>query len=180
MGKNSKTNEQNVVNLENVITRVNTFGAKYNPSEKRLTIPELVRLKSDGEAVITRVNTAKDACNNAVTVRTSSFASLPGLLTRAMNALRISGVSDQTISQAAAMIRAIRSSKEPDVVPPATAGEVVTKKRNKLHKSSMETRTDLFGKLISFLKSIPTYKPNEEDLTIEGLEARLQTLKLAN
>lgn len=97
-----------------------------------------------------------------------------------MNALRISGVSDQTISQAAAMIRAIRSSKEPEVVPPATDGEVMTKKRNKLHKSSMETRTDLFGKLISFLKSIPTYKPNEEDLTIEGLEARLQTLKLAN
>jgi len=37
-----------------------------------------------------------------------------------------------------------------------------------------------FGKYITFLKTMPSYKPNENELTIEGLEGKFSELKQAN
>ncbi len=180
MKSKAKSHDQNVENLLDLYTRIASFTPKYNPSEERLSITGLEQLRTNGDDVLLKVDMAKVACNNAVTFRTSSFATLSGLLTRSISSLKICGVPDQTIEQAADLIRELRTRKATEPVTTEPNGTDKPKRQNTMHKSSMDARIDQLGKYITFLKTIPSYKPNEKELTIEGLEGKLNELKQAN
>jgi len=79
------------------------------------------------------------------------------------------------------MVRELRNKRATKIVPPVETAETTSdepaKRTNAKHNSGMDTKIENFGYLIDFLKTIEAYHPNEQDLTIESLEEKLQTLK---
>jgi len=184
MNSTKRSHKQNVDSLEVLITQVRTFEPVFNPSETRLTITNQEQIKSKGDQVLTGVISAETASNNAISARTAAFDNFDGLITRVIGALRISDVPEQTITQAESIVRELRHKRASEIVPPVVTeegkGDGAQTRRNKLHTGSMNTKIENFGKLIMLLSTLPAYKPNETDLTIAALGAKLEALKQAN
>jgi hypothetical protein len=175
---------QNVVNLGVIINRVTTFAAKYNPSRNEFKIPKLTELKASAETVLELANTAENANKKSIATRSSAFSGFDGLITRVINALRISGAMEQTVVQAEAIVRELRgkraSEKLTDEQIAAAKEEGKELKQNTLHNTTMDSKIDNFDKLVQFLITVPEYKPNEADLATAALTAKLSALKAAN
>jgi len=184
MNTRKRGNQQNVDNMELLTGRVTTFLPGYDPSETRLSIPNQKQIKARGDEVLLGVNVAESACNNSISARTTAFNTLDPLVTRALNALRISDVSEQTIEQGASIVREIRNVRASVIPPPANVaggtqiGEPV--KTNKMHSGSFDTKIENFRRFIVLLGTIPAYKPKEPDLSTDSLNAKLAVLILVN
>ena len=184
MSTNKKSHKQNVDNLEVLTTQAGTFQPVFNPSETRLSIQNQVQIKSASDQALIGVMTAESANDNAVAARTVAFEGFDGLVTRVINALRISDVPEQTIEQGETIVRELRNKRASENITPEEPAEGTEneepKRQNKMRSGSMDTRIENFTKLIVFLSTIPAYKPNETDITLAALQSRLGVLKLAN
>ncbi|MBW8334622.1 MAG: hypothetical protein K0M40_21585 [Prolixibacteraceae bacterium] len=184
MNKNQSGINSNVVNLSELIDRISTFGAKYNPVRNDFTIPALTELKASGETLVAVTKTAENVDNNATAARSMSFKGSDGLITRASNAFNISGASEQSIQQAESKVRtyrSIRASEKP------TAEEIAAAKAdgkelrtNVNHNSSFDRKIENMADFIDFLSNSPYYGPNETDISVAGLTAKLTELKNHN
>jgi len=179
-----KSHQQNVDNLELIIAMVATFEPAYDPSEVRLSIPNLKLTEAKGDAVLLRLKEAEIACGLAVAARTAVFGGFDGFVTRVINAFRISDVAEQTIVQCESIVRKLHNKKASEDDTPAEKAEGEENeepgKRNKRRNGSFGTKIENFGKLIVLLKTQPAYKPNEKDLTVAALNKKHAALKLAN
>ncbi len=184
MSTNQTGHEQNVVNLGVLNTRIATFGEAYNPSRSELFLLSLTKLQADGEAVIVLFVADESKLKNAIAARTLAFYGFDELVTRAINALRISGASAQTIQQAEAIVRDLRGKRasakltDEEILAAKEKGEEV--KQVTLHNNTIDSKIENFAKFIQFLSTIAEYKPNETDLTVTALNARLTSLKTSN
>jgi hypothetical protein len=184
MSTNQTGHEQNVVNLGIIITRVSTFQTGYNPSRAAFTIPGLSELKTNGENVINSWNLAENVFKKSIAARTLAFSGFDSLITRSINALRISGASEQTIEQAEALVRELRGGRASDR---PTDEEIEEAKanggdlsQNVVHNSTFDSKIENFKKYVQFLGLVGEYNPNEADLKIEALNTRFNVLKTAN
>ena len=184
MNSNKKSHQQNVDNIEKITEKAVTFEPAYNPSEPRLSISNQQRIKTDGDEVLNGVIAAETACNNAVSARTTAFEGLDGLVTRIVNGVRISEVTDQTIAQTEAIVRDLRNKRAEEIIPPAETADgkedEAAGKHNKIRNGSFSTKVENFNKLIMLLLTLPAYKPNEEEISIDSLKIRHAALKQAN
>jgi hypothetical protein len=184
MNTNQSGHEQNVVNLGLIISRVNNFQAGYTPSRIDFTIPKLTELKTNGETVIDSCNLAESVQKNSINARALVFIDFDGLITRSINALRISGASEKTIGQAEAIVRDLRGEKasdgptEEEIAAAKAKGEEL--KQNVLHNSTFDSKIENFKKYVQFLSLEGTYNPNETDITIAALNDKLLAIKTAN
>lgn len=184
MSTNQTGHEQNVVNLGVIITRVSTFQTGYNPSRAEFTIPNLSELKTSGENVINFWNLADNVFKKSIAARTLAFSNFDSLITRSLNALRISGASEQTIEQAETLVRELRGDRASDKL---TDEEIAGAKekgedlsQNVLHNSTFDSKIENFKKYVQFLGLASEYNPNEADLKIEALNNKFNLLKTAN
>ena len=184
MNASKRGNQQNVDNMELLTERVSTFHPEYDPGEARLSIQSQKQIKESGDEVLLGVTTAESACNNTISVRTVAFNAIDPLVTRVINALRISDVSEQTIHQGESIVREIRNRRATMITPPANNAEgtqiAEPVKTNKMHSGSFNTKTENFRRLIVLLGTIPAYNPKEADLNIDSLNNRLEALNLVN
>lgn len=181
MLKEGTKHEQNVINLGVFITRVTLFGENYNPSRNELTISSLTNLKAKGEKIIEDLIKAEIACNNAQNERNLCFKNLDSLITRISSAVVICGTSEQIIEKTKSIVRNLRGqrsseknnlielSKEKD-----TQGVV---KQNSKHNTTISSKIENFNLLYQLVLSIPEYKPNEYELTTDGIYSKLQQIK---
>lgn len=184
MNSVKRSNQQNVDNMELLTERVATFEPEYDPSELRLSIPNQKQVKASGDEVLLGVNAAESACNNTTSARTEAFHTLEPLVTRVINGLRISDVSEQTIAQGESIVREIRN-RRASVIPAPAKDAIDSEKTepakvNKMRSGSFNTKIENFRRLIVLLSTIPAYNPKQADLTIESLNARLTALNLLN
>lgn len=184
MNTNKKSHQQNVDNFEKLTKQVATFEPAYNPSEARLSIPNHLQLKTKGDEVLEGVMVAESAGYHAIAARTTAFEGFEGLVTRVVNAVRISEVSDQTIAQTESIVRDLRNKRAEEIIPPEESEEGKeddeSGKHNRKRNGSFGTKVENFNRLIMLLMTISAYKPNETDLSIESLKTRHTALKLAN
>ena len=184
MNSVKKSNQQNVDNMDLLTGRVATFDPAYDPSEERLSMPSQKLIKARGDEVLLAVTGAESAWNNTTSARSNAFNSLDPLVTRVINALRISDVSDKTIAQGEAIVREIRNRRVSVIVPPVNGTDGTENgqppKVNKMHSGSFNTKIENFRRLIVLLSTIPAYKPKQADLTIESLNNKLAALNLVN
>jgi len=184
MTSGKRSNQQNVDNMELFTERVSTFQPAYDPAETRLSIQNQKQIKASGDEVLLGVTVAESACNNTISARTDAFSAIDPLVTRVINALRISDVQEQTIQQGESIVREIRNKRATVITPPAISaggtqnGELP--KTNKMHSGSFNTKTENFRRLIVLLSTIPAYKPKETDLTVDALKTKLEALNLVN
>jgi hypothetical protein len=176
--------EQNVTNFELLGTIVATFNETYNPPRPTLAIPGLTDLLQKGKLEINAVNSAEIVSKNARAARVLVFEDFDKLITRAINALRIAGVSAQTLAQAEAIVRDLRGKRasgllsDEELAAEKAKGNDIT--QVKVHNSTIDSKIENLGKFILFLASIPEYKPNETELKVESLQAKLAGIKSKN
>jgi hypothetical protein len=184
MNSGKRSNQQNVDNIDVLTERVNTFQPAYDPAETRLSIDNQKKIKTSGDEVLLGVAMAESACDNTTSARTAAFDALSNLVTRVINALRISDVEEQTIAQGEAIVRELRNKRASKVETPVKTAEGDENKEpvkiNKLRRGSFNTRIENFRKFIVFLSAIPAYNPKQTDLTIDALKVKLEALVLVN
>ncbi|MDP4269749.1 MAG: hypothetical protein Q8909_06455 [Bacteroidota bacterium] len=175
--------EQNVTNMDEMITRVQTFGEKYQPSRAALLIPNLTKIKDDGGVCIEETHTATVLMNNAISFRKTLYSDFDKYVTRINNAVKVSGASNEVIDQFQNIVRELRSQRSTDKPENTDTTENENDPVNRsvtLHLAAYDRKASNFNRLVVFLKEIPEYKPNEPDLTIEAISAKSVEYKNAN
>ncbi len=183
-----KTNQSgigsNVVNFGILIDRISTYGEKYNPVRNEFMIQYLKDLKTTAGTVLVNANNSENLEKKATALRVVAFEPINRLVTRAMNAFRISGASEPTVQQAETLVRefrGIRASKKPTLELIAAAKEEGKELRiNRQHNTTFEKKIENFEKVVNFLTIQSEYGPNETDITIDALNAKLTELKTTN
>jgi hypothetical protein len=182
--RTSKTgHEQNVTNADELKTRVVTF-ENFLPPRQELTEQSLTQLNGRADTAMTNVVLAENVVSNAITERRLAFDDLDKIVTSAINALRICGAPEQTVTQAEVLVRELRgkraSEKLSDEEIEALKAEGKEVNQNTLHNSSFTSIAETFGKFASFLGTVTQYNPNETNITKAALTTKAVVLKAVN
>lgn len=174
----------NVANFNDLITFVTGYGSAYNPTNSVIMLPALQTLSTQAGNAINGVNAALPPYNAAIAAREVAFGPLSKLVTRAMNFLKASGVSQQVYDQVQAVARKVKGERASAIVKPepATEGEATAPESKQISASQMsyDSRAENFGKLVQLLAGIAEYNPNEEDLKVTTLSSLSADLKARN
>jgi hypothetical protein len=173
--KSETGHAKNVANFEDLITRVQTLGAAYNPSKAVLQLASLKTKHADAENSLQTLATMLPLYQQSVDAREAAFEPLNKLVTRALNMFKASVSNPAEVESATAVADKIRGFKAPK--PLAKEGEEPAKTIS----TSQQSYDMLIANLLLFVETLaahPAYQPNEEELSIVGLQARLADLRL--
>jgi hypothetical protein len=175
---------KNVANFADIITYCTAYGATYNPSKANLQLPNLNTLLSTAQTEITNVATAKNAFDMVTATRQSVFEPLKPLATKILNALSVTDATEQTIADAKTLnnkLQGRRANTTPKNPTPENGnGGTPQNTTASVSRQSYDTLTENFSALIDLVSAVPSYTPNETELTIASLTNYLQELQTAN
>lgn len=170
----------NVAHFNDLISFVKGYGSAYNPSNAALAISVLETQALNANNSISAVNEALAPYSTAVAAREVAFTPLSKLVTRVMNSLKASGVSQQVYDSVNTVARKIKGTRASAKVASATGiGESDTStgiKQVSVSQMSYDSRQENFVKFIQLLIAVPQYAPNEVELqtaTLTGLSTNL-------
>jgi len=174
----------NVANLNTMISRIQNFGTRYNPSNTNIKVPNLQTVYTSANTSLFAITASKPAYTNAVNTRQQLFADMEKLSTRMENALASSlNVTKLLMADTATIIRKIRGArKDKKIVNPPSpdSASADIQKQISASQQSYDQQTESFAKLVSLVASVPTYIPNETELKTTALNTFLAQLKTAN
>ena len=184
MASTSETGHaKNVANFEDLISFCEGYGAVYNPSKDALKIANITSQFQNAQSSLAGVKTSQATFNTAVNNRVIVFKPLKALGTRIINALDSTDASKETVKDARTINRKLqgqraepkpKEEKETDpAAPPAD-------KTISASQQSYDQQIEHFAKLIELLTVEPGYDPNEVELKLTTLIAKLAELKAAN
>ncbi|WP_321368777.1 hypothetical protein [uncultured Draconibacterium sp.] len=163
----------NVANFNELITFVTGYGEAYNPSNEAIALRTLQTVASNGAAALEAIYTAQGPYNNAVAAREVAFDPLSKLVTRVMNMLKVSGVSEEVYDSVLTVARKIkgqRATPKPTTPENGEEGNETTEtKTRSTSQMSYDSREENFAKFIQLLSAIPEYAPNEVELQVATL-----------
>ena len=170
---------KNVANFQDLIEFVTGYGATYNPSKNSLKLPQLVALKATAETKLTDVISKNTNYNNKVNERMVAFSNLKSLSTRLVNALQTTDATTQTINDAKTFNRKMQGKKasasqtptDPNAPAPATIST---------SQQSYDQLIQHLAGLKSVLEEESSYTPNETDLQVATIDAKIADLTAKN
>ena len=170
---------KNVANFQDLIEFVTGYGATYNPSKSSLKLAQLVALKATAEAKLTDVISKNTNYNNKVNERMVAFSNLKSLSTRLVNALQTTDATTQTINDAKTFNRKMQGKKasatqtptDPNAPAPATIST---------SQQSYDQLIQHLSGLKSVLEEEPSYTPNETELQVATIDAKIADLTAKN
>lgn len=194
MASTSETgHNKNVANFEDLISFCQGYGVTYNPSKNSLKIPQLTTLHTAAKNAIISVDSTSIAFNNATNARIIAFDGFHKFATRVLNALEATSATKEIIKDAVTINRKIQGTraeklkvvfggKEANkVVDPNDPPVVIPEpKQISVSQQSYDSLIEHFSKMITLLTTEPSYTPNETDLKIVALTAKLTAFKTAN
>lgn len=176
------SNVKQVATFEELLGFCHAHGAMYNPSKASISITALESLFTSAQQSLGVVKSAYTDYNNAVNVRQEMFNRLPVFVTRIANALAASDASKATLEEAYAYVTKFRSRAA--MRPPISGEEAKAMKAQPKVRRNLQTdfnsRVEHFTGLLKVVSAEPTYQPNEDDLKVVALDARLEELHRAN
>ena len=170
---------KNVANFQDLIEFVTGYGATYNPSKSSLKLAQLVALKATAEAKLTDVISKNTNYNNKVNERMVAFSNLKSLSTRLVNALQTTDATTQTINDAKTFNRKMQGKKASASQTPTDPNAPAPKTISTSHQSYDQLIQHLTG-LKSILEEEPSYTPNETDLQVATIDAKIADLTAKN
>ncbi|WP_322550416.1 hypothetical protein [Flavobacterium psychraquaticum] len=170
---------KNVANFQDLIEFVTGYGATYNPSKNSLKLPQLVALKATAETKLTDVISKNTAYNNKVNERMVAFSNLKSLSTRLVNALQTTDATTQTINDAKTFNRKMQGKKASASQTPTDPNAPAPKTISTSQQSYDQLIQHLAG-LKSVLEEESTYTPNETDLQVATIDAKIADLTAKN
>jgi len=186
MASTSETGHaQNVANLEKLIAYCTGYGAKYNPAKASLKVSSLNTLLASAQSSLQALKAAQSAYNSATNLREEAFKPLKSIATKVVNAMAVSGGLKQNVDDAKTANMKIQGKRAVAIKKPeATATEAAVAepevKTASVSQQSYNKQVDNFEHLIHALNVEPNYTPNEEELQLPSLNARLSDLKSKN
>jgi hypothetical protein len=175
---------KNVANLEQLLSYIGGYGETYNPPKPSISLESMKRLALDANKAVNAVNVALPSLSLAIAAREVAFGPLSKLVTRVLSSLKATGTSEQVDKSATAIARKIvgtrATAKKTEEQKAALAAEGKVMKEVSTSQMSFDSRLNNFDSLISFVASVPEYKPNEEDLKVTSLTAYHKQLKEKN
>ncbi len=170
---------KNVTHFEQLISFCVGFGGNYNPSKATLTLPNLTAKHTNSQAELQNVINETVNYNNNVNTRAIIFDPIRKLSTRLVNAFIVTDATAEMIKDVKTNNRKIQGKRakeittptDPNTPPPTTIST---------SQQSYDQLIEHFAKLITLLKSEPSYAPNEADLRIPTLDALHTQLRAEN
>jgi len=176
---------KNVQSLEKLLGICTGLGENYRPGNQKLQVEAMTTLLSQAQTIVSQLNVARTAYENATNNREIGFGNLASFGTRLLGALIASGASAQTVDDARAMTRKLAGYRASDKVAPANgaaASESTAASASKRRARGLDYNSIAghFEKLIATLAAETNYQPNEADLQVGALRERLSGLLSAN
>ncbi len=150
-----------------------------NPSKNSLKLPQLVALKATAETKLTDVISKNTAYNNKVNERMVAFSNLKSLSTRLVNALQTTDATTQTINDAKTFNRKMQGKKASASQTPTDPNAPAPKTISTSQQSYDQLIQHLAG-LKSVLEEESSYTPNETDLQVATIDAKIADLTAKN
>ena len=170
---------KNVANFADLISYCTAYGSTYNPSKTTLQLTELNTLLTSAQTELANVTTAKNAFDTSTGNRQLAFEPLKSLATKIVNYLSVTDASEQTIANAKTINNKLQGRRAKTVSEnPSTEGE--TQNTVSVSRQSYDMLTENFSALIDLVSYVPSYTPNETELTTASLTAYLGELQTAN
>lgn len=173
---------RNLAAFDQLIKVCISFGAAYNPASKIITIAEMQRIQAAANDVTAVQREDETACTNATDIRLVTINGTKAHARRVVNAITVLGAAPAKVDNAKDLVKKMsgkRLTALPES-PPDTDPKDPNAKPVVIHnhaKTSYDNIIEHFAKLIELVKSEPGYKPNEPELTAEGLVARMDELQ---
>lgn len=180
MASTSETGHaKNVANFQDLIEFVTAYGATYNPTKNSLKLPQLIALKTAADSNLADVITKNTAFNNKVNERITAFSGLKTLSTRLVNALQTTNATPETVGNAKTFNRKLQGKKASATQTPTDPN---TPAPNTISASqqSYDQLIQHFTGLKEVLKAETSYTPNENDLKITTIQAKITDLTAKN
>ena len=155
---------KNLENLKKARDFATSWGTSYAPTNPVLALANMNSVITAGETVADELQAARTPYRNATAAAEDAFDPLSKLVTRVMNALRISGVSDSVVEDAETYSRKIQGRRKEPAPEDDPSTPNVNEGQNSHSASQMSRaqRIENFDSLVSLLQSNDTfYKPNE-------------------
>lgn len=175
-------NVNQVASFEQLLGFCHAHGAGYNPSKLSITLAALDNLHTSARHSMEAVRIAHTEFNNSVNLRQEIFSKLPVFTTRIANALAATEASKLTVQEAYAYVKKFRW----QIPAPASASaegassqQEVANTRS-VSQRDFNSRVELFEGLLKVVSMEPTYMPNETDLTVPALQAKVAELRALN
>ena len=172
---------KNVANFADLIAYCTAYGATYNPSKTALQLTTLNTLLTNAQTELANVTTAKNAFDTVTGDRQLAFEPLKSLATKIFNYLSVTDATDQTIVDAKTInnkLQGRRSGTITETPPTEEGGE--TKNTVSVSRQSYDMLTENFSAYIDLVSSVPSYTPNETELTTVSLTTFHTNLQTAN
>lgn len=182
----------NVVKFDELIGICKSYESLYNPSQTNHGIAALELQSSNAKSILANVSIKEIAYAKDTNDRELQFADLKQLSTRVLLAAKSSGVTKVHYNDLVNVNRKIQGRRAVAI----TAEEKAMMKSQTLNKSadpnlpllkknsvtqlSYDRLFSNFSKLVEVLKATPEYNPNEEDLKVTALTAKLDLMRLSN
>lgn len=176
MASTSETGHaKNVANFQDLIEFVSAYGATYNPSKTNLQLTQMIAQHAAADTSLADVITKNTAFNTKVNLRVAAFSDIRVFATRLLAALQATDASAQTIADAKTFNTKIQGKSastpktplDPNAPPPDTIS---------VSQQSYDQLIQHLSALKSVLASEPSYAPNESDLQIVSLDAKIADL----
>lgn len=176
MASTSETGHaKNVANFQLLIEFVKGYGAAYNPSKQSIQLPALVTLKDSGDAEMANTLSKKNMYTNKVNERQLAFSDVETLASRLVNALEVTDASSASIKNAKYFRQKILGKR---TTPPKESTDPNTPepKTNSVSQKSFDQITEHLSRLKTVLQAEPTFAPNETELQVATVSAKIQDL----
>ena len=167
-----------VASFEKLLGFCNAQGAMFNPSKAALQPAALSALLTSAQDSIKAVQTVRNAYSLAKNLRNDAFDSLPRFMTRIVNVLAASEVTQATMDDAYAIVRKFRRSSSRKAVP-AVEGESSPATRS-VSQLDFDSQLNNFEAMVKLVSTQPTFQPNEVDLTVAALQGKAVELRTLN
>ena len=171
---------KNVANFADLIAYCTAYGTTYNPPKPALQIASLTTLLSSAQTELSSVTTAKNIFDTATGDRKLAFEPLKSLATKIFNFLSVTDATEQTIADAKTINNKLQGRRSGTVseTPPTEGG--TPPNTVSVSRQSYDMLTENFSALIDLVSSVPSYTPNETELTTASLTTFLGNLQTAN
>lgn len=180
MASNSeKGHAKNVAHFHNLIEFVSAYGATYNPSKSSIQLPQMIALHTAADTSLAAVIPKNRDFNTEVNERAIEFSDVRPLSTRLIAALEATDASAQTIADAKTFNNKIQGKGPSKPKKPLDPNEPPPDSISTSQQSYDQLIQHLSG-LKAVLESEPSYAPNEVDLQIASLNAKIADLTVKN
>ena len=171
---------KNVANFADIIAYCTAYGTTYNPSKAALQLTALNTLLTSAQTELANVTTAKNAFDTVTGDRQLTFEPLKPLATKVFNYLSVTDAISEIIADAKTINNKLQGKRTGTTAEnPPTEGENQNNTVS-VSRQSYDMLTENFASFVDLVSSVPSYTPNETELTTASLTAYLGELQTAN